>query len=106
MNLEDELSNVQQSEPFLVVTSKLGTEASQIFICCEGASFLESKSIKEAILDLVSTYFVFDISYPKAIYRIMLVMQHFVFDLKDEQCVPPAVTTLVTNIKKLSTLNV
>jgi len=68
--------------------------------------FLESQSVVEAIVDLISTYFVFDIIYPKSIYRIMVFIQHFVFDLKDEQSVPLAVSTLVTNINKLSNLPV
>ncbi|XP_065892726.1 uncharacterized protein [Dysidea avara] len=101
VDLGDELSDIQQSEPFLVVTSKPGTETSQMFVCCEGKLFLESKCIKEAILDLVSTYFVFDISYPKGIYRVMEFIQNFICDLEDEQSVPQAVATLVTNIKKL-----
>ena len=101
LDLDEEISKVEQSEPFIVVTSKLGSATSQIFICCEGEMFLESKSMRDAIVDLMSVYYVFDISYPKPLCAMMIFLQHHVFSLEDQQTVPPALKTLISNLQKM-----
>jgi len=84
LDLDEEISKVEQSEPFIVATSKLDSAISQIFICCEGKMFLESKSMGDAIVDLMSVYYVFDISYPKPLRAMMIFLQHHVFSLEDQ----------------------
>ena len=80
----------------LLITGEPGTENCQIFICCEGQLYIESKSIKDALLD-----FVFDIVYPKNLRNVLLFIQHFVFDLPDQQPVSSSLSTFVTNLRKL-----
>ena len=92
---------MEQSEPFIVVTSKPGTETSQIFVCCERQIYLESKSMRDALLDMMATYFVFNIAYPKGLHGILIFLQHNVFNLVDQQTVPSVVKTLVGNLLKL-----
>jgi len=101
VDIEEVISETAQYEPFILVTSKSGTETSQIFICCEGEIYIESKSIKDALLDLLSTYFVFDVAYPKSTQNILLFFQHHVFNLQDQQISSSAVKTLVANLEKL-----
>ena len=101
VDVDSEISEVTQSEPFLLITGEAGTENCQIFICCEGQLYTESKSIKDALLDLLSTYFVFDIVYPKNLRNVLLFIQHFVFDLPDEQPVSSSLSTFITNLRKL-----
>jgi len=79
------------------VTGESGTE---VFVCCEGQMFIESKSVKDSLLDLISTYFIFDIMYPKPLRNILIFLQHFVLDLADQQSVSSAVSTLVSNLEK------
>ena len=98
--MDSELSEVMQSEPFLLVTGESGTDNSQVFVCCEGQLYIESKSVKDALLDLILTYFVFDIMYPKPLRNILIFLQHFVLDLPDQQSVSSAVSTLVANLEK------
>lgn len=96
--MDSELSEITQSEPLLLVTSEPGTESSQVFVCCEGEIYIESKSVKDALLDLISTYFVYGIVYPKPLRNILIFLQHFVFDFLNEQSVPSAVSTLIGNL--------
>ena len=77
------VSEITQLKHFLLITSKPGTESSQVFICCERQIYMESKSIKYALLDLLSTYFIFDLVYPKTFccfcsitYLIFLINRH------------------------------
>ena len=101
MDLEDEISEMEQSEPYITVTSKPGTDTSQIFLCCESQIFIESKSMRDAMIEMMSTYFVFDIVYPKSLYGVLIFLQHHVFNLQDQQTVPSTVKTLLANLQKL-----
>jgi len=72
----------------------------QVFVCAEQAVLLESKTVQDALIDLLATYFVFDISYPKCLSAILLFIQHHVFKIKDGQNVPSATSLLVRNLQK------
>ena len=94
------MNEIQQAFPFIVITGVPGEENCQFFICGEKDVLLESKSLKDAIVDLISFYFVFDVVYPKYLNAILLFCQHYVFQLRDNQPIPTQVTKLVTNLKK------
>ena len=53
--------------------------------------------MKDALFDLIAV----DIAYPKTLSKILLFLQHHVFNLKDEQTAPSTVKTLVANLEKL-----
>ena len=63
---------------------------------------LESKTVKDAIIDMMAAYFVLDIVYPKAISAVMLFFQHTVFEIRDKQALPAPTLKLVSNLSKLS----
>jgi len=86
--------------PFIVTTGIPGDENSQIFICGEKNIFLESKMIMDAVIDLISFYFVYDIVYPKYLDSILIFFQHYVFKLTDKQPVPVPLIKLIGNLKK------
>jgi len=90
---------MQQSEPYLVVTGSPGDENCQFLVCCEQDIFLESESVKDAIIDLISTYYVFNIAYSKPLNVVYIFLQHFVFNMTDDQTVPPATMKLVGNLR-------
>ena len=83
--MDSEVSNVDQAAPFLVITGIPGEENCQVFICAEGSVLLESKSIRDSMIDLIATYYAFDIAYPKGLNSLLLFFQQFIFNLKDEQ---------------------
>lgn len=99
--MDSEVEQIDQAAPFLLVTGISGEEHSQVFICGERSVLFESKSIKDSLIDLIATYYVFDISYPKCLNSVLLFFQHFVFNLKDQQPLPNATTKLVTNLQKI-----
>ena len=59
---------------------------------------LESKSLRDAFIDLIAAYYVFDIAYPKSVAGAMLLFQHYVFNLKDQQQPPSCLCKLVHNL--------
>jgi len=84
-----------------VITGIAGEEQFQIFVCAEQSVVLESRSVNDALIDLIAAYFVFDISYPKYLDSVLIFIQQFVFSLKDQQPLPNAVVKLVGNLEKL-----
>ena len=87
--------------PYIVITSCPGTENSQYFIACEKVMHCDCKSLKDALLDLVVTYYVYDISYPKPLNAFLIFFQHFVFGMKDQQNVHFSASKLWQNLSKL-----
>lgn len=49
------------------MTGDLEDDTPQYFICAENSLILESRSLSDALIDLIGSYYVFDVSYPKAI---------------------------------------
>lgn len=94
------MSEIVQAAPFIVITGISGDDNSQIFICSEKIVFLESKTIMDAVIDLISFYFVYDIAYPKYVDSILMFFQHYVFRLIDKQPVPAPLIKLIGNLKK------
>lgn len=45
------MEKVGQSEPFIVVSGRIGDENTQFFICAEEALMTESKSLRDSFLD-------------------------------------------------------
>jgi len=41
VDVDHEIAETDQSEPYIVVTGVPGTQSSQILVCCEGQEFLE-----------------------------------------------------------------
>ena len=101
VNVDDEVAKITQSEPYMLLTGSLGEMSSQIFICCEQSVYLKDlKNIKEATYQLIATYFVYDIQYPKPLLPILIFLQHYVVQLKDKQPIPPATVKLLGNLEK------
>ena len=99
--MDREVAGVEQTAPFLLITGNAGLENSQIFICCENDILMEPKTVRDAILELLATYFVFDIVYPRGVCGILVFLQHYVMGLQDEQVVPVTTSKLVSNLNKL-----
>ena len=82
----------------MLFTGEPGEENAQYYVCCEYDILLESKNVQGLVLDLIATYFVFNIQYPKGMRAFLLFFQHIVFSLKDDQPLPAAVAHLVTSL--------
>lgn len=100
LNLEEEVSKLAQPMPFIVVVGHVGKENTQYFISCE-TTLIESKGYKEAVTDLIVTYYVYDISYPKSLMPLYMFLQHYVMGLKDQQPVPNTTIKLISNLRKV-----
>ena len=57
--------------------------------------------MKDAVIDLMATYYVFDIAYPTALVPLHIFFQHYVCGIKDLQPVPASTARLISNLSKL-----
>jgi len=53
------------------------------------------------VLDLIASYFVFDVSYPKGTGAALIFIQHKVLGLEDKQSIPLAAARLMGNYNML-----
>ena len=96
------MKQIKQKAPFILVCGEPGGETTQYFVCGEINIICESKSFLDAVLDLICTYYVFDIIYPKALSGVLLFFQQSVFELKNDQTPPLCFVRLLKNISSLS----
>jgi len=100
--VDGEVAAIGRTEPYLVITGRPGEEASQTFVCCEKRVFVTSRSVQDGIMDLMAVYFTFDITFPKHTNAILLFIQHYVFQLVDDQPLPPTTIKLVSNLQRMN----
>ena len=102
IDVDREISEIAQSAPYIVQTGRAGSENVQFFIACERQVVCESKSLLDAVIDLIACYYVFDISYPKGVQGILVFFEHCVFCMKFSQPLPLCTQKLVTSLKKVA----
>ena len=102
MAIVEEIEKVKQTEPFIIVAGRVGEENCQYHICAENALTTKSKSFRDAVIDLIGAYYVYDIKYPSAICGILLFIQQTVFKIEDSQKQPPCLVKLLKNIDTIS----
>lgn len=104
VDIDREVSKVSQAEPFIAVTGRAGEENAQFYVICEKSVLLECKTLCDALIDQIASYYVFDIAYPKSVAGVMLFFQHHVFSLKDKQQ-PRALTCLCKLIQNIHAMD-
>ena len=100
--MEQEITAIKQAAPYIAITGIAGDENAQFYVCSEQKIVLESSSMRDAVLDLMASYFVFDISYPRSLSAILIFIQHEIFRITDSQSIPMAAAKLMGNFKKLN----
>ena len=76
--MDIEVSKVDKGTPYLVMLTS--EEGQQYFVVIEKSFIAESNSLTTAIVDLIGSYFVFDIVYPQSLYAVLIFIQHIVGD--------------------------
>lgn len=72
----------------------------QFFILAEKQVISESNNICLAIVDMIATYFTFNMSYPDPLYSLLLFVQHYILDIKDDQSVPNVVNIIYSALSE------
>ena len=77
-------------------------EGYQFNVVVENNVLPESKNLTTAVLDLFSSYYTFNIMYPRHLYSTLIFIQHCVFGITDEQSVPNLATIVHSSLLKIS----
>ena len=97
VDVDDEITKITQNEPYIPVVRS--DRSSQYYVVAGRKIAIKSCSFNDALIDLVSMYFVFDIAYPKPMYPLPYFIQRFILDIKDNQAVTPAVTRMLNCLR-------
>ena len=76
---------IKENAPYLIMLTS--DEGYQFNVVVERNILPESGNLTTAILDLFSSYYTFNIMYPRPFYATMIFIQHFVFCITDKQTV-------------------
>lgn len=80
----------------------LGTanDAPQVFVAGEDKSFFEtSTNLLEALIDLVTTYYVFDVSYPDSMSGVLYFLQDFGLEATDNLARTVKYSTFISELR-------
>ena len=102
VNLESEIAKIDKGSPYLIMLTS--EEGQQFFVVVERALLAESGNITTAVVNLIASYFAFDIVYPQPLYTILIFIQHYVLGVVDKQKVPNSATILLSSLTKITVL--
>ena len=57
-----------------------------------------TECLLDAVINMICSYYVFDINYPKQLYPVLLFVQRFIVSIKDDQPIPTVLTRAYMNI--------
>ena len=100
VNLDSEIAKIDKGSPYLIMLTS--EEGQQFFVVVKRALLAESGNITTAAVNLVASYFAFDIVYPQPLYAILIFIQHFVLGVVDKQKVPNSATILLSSLTKVT----
>ena len=92
---------MQLKAPYIVVC--YSSEETTFHVIVEEEPIYEFSIFQTALLHLIGTYFVFDIAYPKTLYALLIMVQHYILSIYDTQRDPPSVIEMVTSLKRMDT---
>ena len=98
MNLDSEIAKIDKGTPYLIMLTS--EEGQQFFVVVERS--LIAEIVTTAVLNLIATYFVFDIVYPQPLYAVLIFIQHIVLGIVDKQKPPNSVTILLSSLTKIT----
>lgn len=101
-NLIDEAQRIGSNSPYVMVSSS--AEETSYHIVVERQPMCELSTFNFALIHLLGTYFIYDIAYPKAMHSLLLMIQHYIFGLKDTQRETPAVLAIVSSLKSMDSI--
>lgn len=87
------------NHPYMAVVE--GPEIMQFILVVERIPVCKTESFLEALWNMVSLYFVFDIVYPKSLNALLIFVQHFVLSIVDKQAVPNAATRVYSALNSI-----
>ncbi len=99
MTLDVEKS-VKDLEVHPLIVKLAGQTSQQYLVCAEKVVLCECSDLADALQTLISTYFVFDIAYPKQMYPILLFIQRYLVGIKDEQPIPSSLIRMISALDK------
>ena len=98
VDLSEEVAKLPSFPVIVPMKSDVG---SQFFVAAENEIITESEDMGNAIVDLLSVYFTFNMAYSTPLYPVLLFLQHHVLGTKDKQRVPNIVNIIYSALDKV-----
>ncbi len=87
---------LKRTEPFIVIAES--DEVTEYMVYVEANCLITTSTLGDALADLLCTYFVFDMAYPKVMYPMLIFLQHTLMGISDSQRIPTSVRTVLSSL--------
>ena len=89
-----DITKIKSNEPAIIIA--IGDLSCQIYICAERIIVCECQTFIEAVKNLISVYFVFDMAYSRTDYPTLLFLQRYILCIQDSQPIPPSLVRVMS----------
>ena len=97
-NLDEAAVAVSENHPYLGLV--LGGTSLEVYLVIERC-VLEAVGASSSFTGLIAAYFAFNMTYPKALYAVLIFIQHFLLIIQDKQPLPISLTKLLSSLDKI-----
>ncbi len=87
------------SAPYIVICHSSEDCTYQVMV--ENEPTNELNTLSAALIHTIGSYFVYDIAYPRTLNSLLVMIQHFVFELKDGQRDTPSIVEVVSSLTQM-----
>ena len=98
-DLDKEVMNLRENHPYIALV--IGGASLQTFLTAERQILEPLKKGSTTLISLIAVYFTFNMTYPKQLYPILILIQRFVLGIQDKQVVPNSLTKVMSSLDKL-----
>ena len=98
-NLDEAAMALSENHPYVGLV--MGGDTLEAYMVVE-RHVLERVESSSILTGLIAAYFAFNMTYPKALYAVLICIQHFFLDIRDKQIIPVSVTKLLSSLDKLN----
>ena len=93
---DEEAEKCGRKEPFILIVET--DESFEYIVYVEKEYLVSTKSLVDAVADVICAYFVFDLVYTKNIYPLLIFLQHTMMGIQDVKKLPTSVMTLLSSL--------
>ena len=93
---DEEAERVGRKEPFILICET--NESCEYIVFVEKECLMSTKSVVDAVADVICAFFVFDLVYPRSVYPLLVFFQHTLMGIKDTEKMPASILTLLTSL--------
>ena len=100
MNIEESIKEITIDAPIILAFGSTTEDISDFKLIIERNNIITMPTLMTAVNCCISAYYIFNISYPRAIAPIMMLLENLVYKIKPSRKLPISLLTTIDSIER------